>query len=51
MSLNLSTVLLGAALLLGVGVAVGAAPIKPWLFVAGGALVVGFLVQPSSSGT
>ena len=48
MSLNLSTVLLGAALLLGVGVAVGAAPIKPWLFVAGGALVVGFLVQPSS---
>ena len=47
--LTLSNVAFGGALLGVLAIAVFGAPVKPWLYVAGGLLAVGFITQPSTS--
>jgi len=41
-----SNLALGGAALLVAAVALGFAPVKPWLFVAAGAGALGFFIQP-----
>jgi hypothetical protein len=47
MTLNLSTVAFLGAAVLAAAVALGFAPVKPWLFVGAGLGVVGFMTQPT----